>query len=147
VVLVDDVALAESLALPETWRVIGVHPLPLQMSIVLVVEGPDLPEVLPGCEAPIVQIPDTQGSQRGKLISRPDDEAANALVDRFRAIVREAIADAIQGCDHTDEGGPIYTPVRACADCSAGAVLDLFAGPGGLEVVFPGPGREQGVDR
>lgn len=50
-------------------------------------------------------------------------------LDRLRDVARDAIAGAVAGCDHPDAGAPIYDPVRACAECSAAAVVALFRGP------------------
>lgn len=56
--------------------------------------------------------------------------------------LQEAIRDAITRCEelgHPDQGAPIYTPERACAACSADAVLNLMIG---VQIeVAPVPGR------
>lgn len=64
-------------------------------------------------------------------------------LDKLHAVVRDAIAGAIAGCDHPDAGAPIYEPVRACAECSAAAVVALFRGPV-LRVDFTDEGDGRG---
>ena len=57
VVLVDEERLIRLLNLPKDWRPLAFQVYPIRMSIGVLVEGPDLPEVHPGCEAPFVDPP------------------------------------------------------------------------------------------
>lgn len=65
----------------------------------------------------------------GGIASHPNTEQRPAPADvdtPLELAITQALERAAPGCEHPDPGQPIYDHTRACAQCGAAAVLQLF---------------------
>lgn len=63
----------------------------------------------------------------GPVTSYPSTEQRPDPIDLpLERAITQALERAAPGCEHPDPGQPIYDHTRACAQCGAAAVLELF---------------------